>query len=135
MPNTLVRDAAKRAVNLIPFDAGSIRGDYAAVCSPKSSIPAELRQAHRERHNAYMSGKGRMTPAHGPRYFVTSRDETGHRLIAWVTLDGKTHIVPDVIGAGTGNVELTGLTPTQRRHRDMIAAAWPARFAPNVIGD
>jgi hypothetical protein len=51
------------------------------------------------------------------------------------TLDGRTHIVPDVDTAPDGTVILTGLTPTQRRHRDLIMAAWPERFAPNVIGD
>jgi len=120
MPNTLVRDAAARARNLIPFDAGSIRGDYAAVCSPVSDLPAELQAAHLERHNAYMAGEGRMTPDHGPRYYVTS----GGRLIAWVTLDGLAHHAPT-----------DDLSPLQRKHQAMIRNVWPTRFAPSVIGD
>jgi hypothetical protein len=136
MTRTLVRDAAARARNLTPFQtdtypAKGLTGNYAAVCTPVQTVPAELQAAHLERHNAYMTGEGRMTPDHGPRYYVTS----GGRLIAWVSLDGKTHIVPDVDTAPDGSVILTGLTPTQRKHRDLITAAWPTRFAPNVIGD
>jgi hypothetical protein len=113
MPNTRVRDAAARATNLIPFDAGSIRGDYAAVCSPVSTLPAELQDAQRARTAAYMAGEGRMSPASAPRYFVTSRG----RLIAWVNLDGSVHYLQD-----------PALPRLARLHRDMIRAAWPTRF-------
>jgi hypothetical protein len=111
MPNTRVRDAAARAANLTPFDAGSIRGDYAAVCSPVSSIPRALQSAHVERHDTYMATGARMSPGNGPRYFITS----GGTLIAWVTLDGHTHYAKH-------------LTPLEYKHQAMIRAAWPVRF-------
>jgi hypothetical protein len=117
MPNTLVRDAAARAVNLIPFDAGSIRGEGAYVCTPSVTVPAQLRQAQEDRTAFYMSnhteetGYGRMGPDHGPRYYVTSRGQ----LIAWVTLDGRTHYTTSVTGLAA-------------RHQAMIRAAWPTRF-------
>lgn len=109
---TLIRDAARRATNLTPFDAGTLRGDYAAVCTPAQSVPTQLRRAHMERHDAYMNGQGRTTPDHAPRYFVTSKGQ----LIAWVTLDGRTHYT-------------SSLVPLARKHQDMVRAAWPTRFA------
>jgi hypothetical protein len=133
MPNTLVRDAARRAVNLIPFQTDTyplrgLTGNYAAVCTPIQTVPAELQQAQAERTEHYMTHYGaedrRMAPAHAPRYYVTS----GGTLIAWVTLDGRTHYTPDVTQEQDGTVTLSGLTPTQRRHREMIRAAWPVRF-------
>lgn len=111
MPNTLVRDAAARATNLIPFDAGTIRGDYAAVCSPVSDLPRALQSAHIVRHNTYIADGSRMSPGYAPRYFVTTRGE----LVAYVSLDGHVHF-PSVAGT------------LAAKHQDMIRAAWPTRF-------
>jgi hypothetical protein len=127
---TLVRDAAARAANLIPFQTDTyplrgLTGNYAAVCTPVQTVPVELQAAHLERHNAYMAGEGRMTPDHGPRYYVTS----GGQLIAWVTLDGRTHYIGNVRLEQDGTVTPIGLTPTQRKHRDMIAKVWGPRVA------
>jgi hypothetical protein len=131
---TLVRDAAARAANLIPFQTDTyplrgLTGNYAAVCTPVQTVPAELQRAQAERTEHYMTHYGaedrRMAPAHAPRYYVTS----GGRLIAWVSLDGRTHYTPDVTQEQDGTVTLTGLTPLQRKHRDMIAKAWGPRVA------
>lgn len=124
MTHTLVRDAAQRARNLIPFrtdtyPARGLTGEYAAVCTPVCTVPTELQQAQADRTAFYLAnnteetGYGRRGPAYGPRYYVTSRG----LLIAWVTLDGQTHYAAD-----------DALSTTARRHRDMIRAAWPTRF-------
>jgi hypothetical protein len=124
---TRVRDAAARARNLTPFQTDTyprrgLTGDYAAVCTPVQTVPGPLQQAQADRTAFYMSnhtedtGYGRRGPAHGPRYYVTSRAQ----LIAWVTLDGQTHFTDE-----------GELPPLARKHQAMIRAAWPTRFATN----
>jgi hypothetical protein len=122
---TLVRDAAARAANLTPFQTDTyplrgLTGNYAAVCTPVETVPAELQAAHLERHNAYMASEGRMTPGHGPRYYVTSRGV----LVAWVTLDGTAHYATD---EAIRNATYYPALPM--RHREMIRKAWGTRVA------
>lgn len=107
-------DAPGRARNLTPFETKTLRGDYAAVCSPVRTMPEQLRGAQQRRTETYMSGGGRMSPPDAPRYYVTSSGA----LIAWVTMDGGVHYVADET-----------LTRTARRHLALIRTVWPTRFA------
>lgn len=137
MSRVTVTIGIDRAARLIPFDAGNLRGDYAAVCSPVQTVPAELQDAQRERTAFYMSHTweegNRTNPPHAPRYFVTSYG----RLIAWVTLDGRTHKVPDwdLTDYGNGDPTEPHVWRTMRRHRDAITALWPEQFEMDSMGD
>lgn len=132
MTTVTVATGIDRAARLIPFYADNLRGDYAAVCSPVRAMPEPLREAQRIRTNTYMRTGSRTEPGFAPRYYVTSYD----KLIAWVSLDGKTHYAP-VLPSEAMN---TGrpLTPRERamlRHRDAIQARWPAFFRMTDQGD
>lgn len=117
MPSTRVRDAAARATNLIPFDAGTLKGDYAAVCSPAERMPYALQAAQQARTTFYMAGNGRSGPAFAPRYYLTSGKGPAAELIAYVSMDGRVHYP-------------TVTAPLAIRHQQAMRAALPTRFAP-----
>jgi hypothetical protein len=128
---TTVAEGLQRAARLTPFatrSASNLAGNYGAVCSPWQTMPAELQQAQRDRTAYYMSHGpeegNRSQPDHAPRYYVTSYGV----LIAWVTLDGRTHYAE---GIGENIVQAKAMW----RHRDAIRASWPERFVMDSQGD
>lgn len=114
MSKIRIKDVATRVRNLTPFDAGNLKGDYAAVLSPIATTPRELQDGQRRRTETYMASGDRNAPLDAPRYYVTSYGE----LIAWVTMDGQVHY-------------RTSNTPRTAKHQSIVRAEWPTRFAVN----
>lgn len=140
MSTTTVTEGLSRAANLIPFRAAGasrLTGEYGAVCTPAVTVPEQFRAAQEERTAYYMSHDWteghRSKPDHAPRYWVTSYGVP----IAWVTLDGRTHFAPDweLVSYPNGDPIDASQFRTMLRHRDVIRAAWPARFLMNSMGD
>jgi hypothetical protein len=137
MATATVTTGLQRAARLIPFRAAGpsrLTGEYGAVCTPAVTVPAELRQGQEDRTAHYLATRGpsaRSKPDHAPRYWVTSYGV----VIAWVTLDGRTHYADDAdLSRGLSHV-YPATVRTLIRHRDTIRAAWPGRFAMNSEGD
>lgn len=116
MSKIRISDVSARVRNLTPFDAGNLKGDYAAVLSPPDPMPHELRDGQLRRIKTYMATGDRNAPLDAPRYYVTSYG----KLVAWVTMDGQTHYVDPI-----------ALDRTQTRHQSIVRAEWPTRFAAN----
>jgi hypothetical protein len=114
MSKIRIKDVATRVRHLTPFDAGNLKGNYAAVLSPISLMPRELQDGQRRRTETYMASGDRNAPLDAPRYYVTSYGE----LVAWVTMDGQTHYVDPI-----------ALDRTQAGHQSIVRAEWPIRFA------
>lgn len=114
MARDRVRDGVGRAARLIPFDAGTLRGDGVWVLTPAATVPERFAELQRARSEAYLSTGDRSAPLDALRYVVTYCGEP----IAWITLDGVTHTAAD------GEIS----SPVARRHRDAMAAALPERF-------
>lgn len=127
MPKITVRDGFQRAARLIPFNAGNLRGDYAAVCSPASTVPEQFREAQQHRTKVYFRTGARNLPGDAPRYYVTSYGVP----IAWVTLDGRTHA--SHIGEW-GDIS-DAQQRTMMRHQEAVFASWPDRFEMDSQGD
>lgn len=114
MPNTLIRDAAARAVNLTPFDAGTLKGEGVYVLTPPQTIPARFQDDQRARTEAYCATTARLSPPYAPRYIISSNGTP----IVWVTCDGRMHHLPP-----------SEATPAARRHLEMLLHSMPRRFA------
>lgn len=136
---TTVAEGLRRASHLIPFHAAgssNLQGEYGAVCTPASTVPARFRDAQEERTAYYLSHTweegNRCKPDHAPRYWVTSYGVP----IAWVTLDGRAHFADDetLRAASLSDWRVRQLA-AMTKHRDAIRASWPARFAMNSEGD
>ena len=131
MSTVTVSTGLQRAARLIPFRArgACLTGDYGAVLSPVNSVPEMFREAQAERTAYYCDPANgweqgfRCKPDHAPRYWVTSYGV----VIAWVTLDGRTHYAHVADGSEHSAARL--------RHQSAIRASWPERFVMNSEGD
>lgn len=124
--------ALSRIENLIPtYRSPNLVGNGAWVLTHPSEVPEYLRVEQRDRNVAYTRTGDRNAPAYAPRYFVTSYGV----LIAWVTLDGRTHYASaEDIHVATENVSVRRYR-TVIGHRNSVRAAWPARFVTGVDGE
>ena len=135
MTTTTVRTAHDRIARLTPVRSATLRGDYLAVCSPGSDAPAFLAVEHQDRRATYRRTGARNLPGYAPRYYVTYQG----MLLAWVTLDGKTHYAEkldarDILGR-RDNDHVRAAFRTAWRHQDRIRNTWPERFVMDSQGD
>ena len=123
-----------RAARLTPFDAGRLVGRGVYVLSGADAIPGrgharELQRLQAARREAYLAEGGTRTsgPQDAPVYVVSYRD----MVIAWVSMDGRTHYASELSHPGYG----TGGFPTRERAFERAWALqaelqrmWPATF-------
>ncbi len=123
--------AVDRIAHLIPtYRSPNLVGDGVWVLTSPSELPEQFREAQEERTGAYSAFGDRTVPSYAPRYVVTSYGV----LIAWVTLDGRTHYAEDwsIIDHVYGNVRRLR---TVQRHRAAVRAVWPERFELDEDGE
>ncbi len=121
--------AVDRIAHLIPtYRSRNLVGTGVWVLTPPTEVPEYLRVEQRDRNVQYMRTGDRTAPSYAPRYVVTSYGV----LIAWVTLDGRTHYASDAeVTAGAGPT-VNGTSARRRaiaRHLSAVRAVWPERFA------
>lgn len=122
-----IKTAVERIARLIPtYRSPVLKGDGVWVLTSPAELPPELRTVQEERTRHYMTatdGTGRTMPGHAPRYIVTSYG----MLIAWVSLDGRTHF-PSGAAIGEG-LHAPARWAAIRRHQEAVRGVWPDRFA------
>lgn len=109
MSRVTITEGVRRSGMLTPFDAGTLRGEGAYVCSPVATVPEPLRALQRRRTDEYMTTGHRDRPDEAPRYYVTS----GGTLLAWVEISGWPRFT-----------DARELSAVQQRHQRRVRDAW-----------
>lgn len=135
--NMTIATAVERIARLTPtYRSPTLKGEGAYVLTSPNELPEQFREAQRERTEHYRFSADPLTartkPDHAPQYVVTSYGV----VIAWVTLDGRTHFadLDAILDALPGDAPGPRLRTIQR-HQQAVRAVWPERFGLDADGD